>query len=138
MTTAKRVSLLRRALLGGAAALFLLSGSAHFLATETFARIVPPYIPAPRLMVYLSGVAELAGAVGLLLPSSRRAAGSGLALLLVAVFPANIYMAAHHIQVGKQPIPDWLLWGRLALQPLLIAWILWSSRTAARPSERRV
>ncbi len=111
-----------------AAALFLVSGTAHFRMTETFMRIVPPYFPDARLMVEISGVAELAGAVGLLIPKLRRAAGWGLAALLVAVFPANLYMATDHIQIGSKPLPDSLLWGRLALQPVLIAWVLWCSK----------
>ena len=124
---------LRKVLLLLAAALFLVSGTAHFLLTAAFVRIVPPHIlkiplpPAP-VIVYISGAAELAGALGLLIPPMRRAAGWGLALLLVAVFPANVYMAANHIQIGAQALPDWALWGRLVLQQVLIPWVLWCSK----------
>ncbi len=126
MSVARKISLLL------AAALFLVSGIGHFRMTETFMRIVPPYFPDARLMVEISGVAELAGAVGLLVPVLRRAAGWGLAALLVAVFPANLYMATDHIQIGSKPLPDSLLWGRLALQPVLIAWVLWCSKAMTK------
>jgi uncharacterized membrane protein len=62
------------------------AGTLHFLKTDTFIKIVPPLLPAPRLLVYASGVAEIAGAVGLLVPGIRRMAAWGLVLLLVAVF----------------------------------------------------
>ncbi len=93
-----------------------------------FARIVPPYLPAPRLLVYVSGIAEIAGGVCLLVPPLRRLAAWGLVLLLLAVFPANFYMATHHIQVTNSPLPQWLLWARLPLQAVLIGWILWTTQ----------
>ena len=89
---------------------------------------MPPFIPAALAMVYISGSAEIAGGLGLLLPPVRGMAGWGLVALLIAVFPANIYMAVDHVQVTANPLPAWLLWGRLALQPLMIWWVLWRSR----------
>ncbi len=79
------------------ASLFIVSGILHFLFPDTYVRIVPPILPWPMLLVGLSGVAEIMGGIGLLVPRLRRAAGYGLALLLVAIFPANIYMAVAHI-----------------------------------------
>jgi uncharacterized membrane protein len=77
-----------------AALLFVGAGVAHFVHPEFYARLVPPALPAPRLLVAVSGVAEIAGGVGLLVPKLRRPAGYGLIALLIAVFPANVYMAA--------------------------------------------
>jgi len=74
---------------------FLIGGIAHFAATEIEMRTVPASIPWPRAVVLVTGVFELLGAIGLLVRSTRRAAGSGLFLLTVAVTPANIYMLQH-------------------------------------------
>ncbi len=76
----------------GVFVLFFASGIGHFLLTEAYLQIMPPYIPAPRLMVQISGVCELAGPIGILIPRFRKAVGYGLLPLLVAVFPANIHM----------------------------------------------
>jgi uncharacterized membrane protein len=78
----------------------------------------------PPAAVLVSGLAEIAGGLGVLIPRLRRPAAWGLAALLVAVFPANIYMATSDIQVTRAPLPSAFLWTRLALQPLLIWWVL--------------
>ena len=89
---------------------------------------MPPGLPMPaRSATLISGAAELAGGVGLLLPATRPAASWGLAALLVAVFPANILMAQHAEKFA--PIPAWALWARLPLQPLLI-WLVWRAGRA--------
>ena len=104
---------------------FFLGGIAHFVFTDTEARIVPAWIPWPVATVYVSGVFELLGAFGLLLPAVRRAAGIGLFLLTLAVTPANIYMLQH---AGLFPaVPVWALWARLPLQVALLALIAWST-----------
>jgi len=77
------------------AALFLTSGICHFLLTPFFVAIMPPYLPWHRAAVYVSGVFELAGALGLLMARTRRAAGLGLFLLTILVTPANVHMALH-------------------------------------------
>ena len=77
----------------GLIAAFLTSGVTHLVRPQVFEPIVPRSLPAPRQLVYVSGVAELVCAVGLLLPRTRRLAGWGSAALLVAVFPANVQMA---------------------------------------------
>jgi len=97
------------------------AGVLHFVRPAPFLRIVPPTLPAPGLLVLLSGVAEVAGGLGLLLPATRRAAGWGLLALLVAVFPANVYMVG---LASALHIPAWVLWARLPLQPLLM-WAVW-------------
>lgn len=109
---------------------FAIGGLAHFVATRLEMRIVPPYIPLPRAAVLVSGVAELLGAAGLLLQSTRRAAGWGLFALTLAVTPANIYMLQRPDLFG---IPTWLLILRLPVQAALLALILWST---ARPRAR--
>ena len=111
----------RRWLRLGLALLFVGAGALHFIHPETFERIVPPALPAPRLLVLLSGAAEVAGGLGLLLPATRRGAAWGLLALLVAVFPANVYMVG---LADALHIPAWVLWARLPLQPLLL-WAVW-------------
>ncbi|WP_223653221.1 MauE/DoxX family redox-associated membrane protein [Hymenobacter psoromatis] len=114
----------RRWLRFGLALLFVGAGALHFIQPETFLRIVPPALPAPRLLVLLSGAAEVAGGLGLLLPATRRWAAWGLLALLVAVFPANVYMVG---LADALHIPAWVLWARLPLQPLLM-WAVWRVR----------
>ncbi len=106
---------------------FLIGGVAHFAATDLEMRIVPPYLPWPRGVVWTSGVFELAGALGLLFRSSRRGAGLALFLLTIAVTPANVYMLQH---ADMFPIPVWILVLRLPMQVGLLALIWWSSRAA--------
>jgi uncharacterized membrane protein len=107
---------------------FLFGGIAHFALTDLEARIVPPQISDPRDVVLIAGVLELAGAFGLLIPWTRRAAGWGLFLLTIAVTPANVYMLLIHDQFD---IPVWLLWLRLPLQAVLLWLIWWGSRWKA-------
>ena len=84
---------------------------------------MPSYLPWPRELVLISGVAEIAGGVAILIPRLRRLAGWGLIALLLAVFPANLQVALHGWE-GVH-IPQWLLWARLPLQVVLIAWVYW-------------
>jgi uncharacterized membrane protein len=99
------------------ALLFLVGGLGHFVKTGTYLRIMPPYIPWPKMLIYLSGVCEVLGGLGLLYEPTRSWAAWGLIVLLVAVFPANVYMA----QIGYGA-PQWVLWARLPLQIPLIWW----------------
>ncbi len=109
-------------------------GAAHFLIPSPFVRIVPAWLPAPLFLVYASGLFEILGGAGLFLPRARRAAGWGLIALYIAVFPANVNMAVHHIALDDgPPPPSWLLWLRLPLQAVLIGWAYWvGARRAAR------
>jgi len=106
---------------------FLVGGVAHFAATDLEMKIMPPYIPWPRAAVLVSGAFELLGAVGLLVPRFRAAAGCGLFLLTLAVTPANVYMLEHAEHFN---VPYWLLVVRLPLQAALLALIAWSSGAA--------
>lgn len=105
---------------------FFIGGVAHFVATDLEMRIVPPWLPEHRLLVLVSGVFELLGAIGLLFPITRSAAGWGLALLTIAVTPANIYMLREASQYPT--IPYWALAIRLPLQVALLVCIWWSTR----------
>src|SRR5579862_9778794 len=118
------MAILYKAALFLTAAFFTFAGFLHFVRPAPFVQIVPPFIPHPLAMVYLSGAAEIAGGLGLLVRPLRRAAAWGLVALLVAVFPANIYMALDQVQVTAVSLPVWLLWGRLPLQFVLIWWVL--------------
>jgi uncharacterized membrane protein len=113
---------------------FLVGGVAHFALTDTEMRIVPPYIPWPHAAVFISGVFELLGAIGILIPKTRRAAGIGLFLLTIAVTPANVYMLQ---QAELFNVPRWALIVRLPFQAVLLALILWSTATPAASLSRR-
>jgi uncharacterized membrane protein len=113
------------------ALLFFAAGTAHFVWPEPFVRIVPPYLPAPRALVYGSGAAELLGALGILVPGLREYAGWGLLLLLLAVFPANVHMALHPADFER--IPAWALCLRLPLQFVLMGWIYWALGLGGSP-----
>ena len=106
------------------AAFFVVAGTMHFVAPDAYVRIVPPVLPAPRLLVLLSGIAEILGGCGLLLPSTQRPAAWGLVLLLLAVFPANIYTAVSHVSFPGIFGQSWAQWLRLPLQIPLILWAL--------------
>ena len=112
---------------------FLFGGVARFTLTEVEMRIVPPAIPWPRAAVLLSGAFELLGAVGILIPITRRTAGVGLFLLTIAVTPANVYMLQHAELFN---VPRWVLIVRLPFQVLLLALILWSTWTSPRKRPR--
>ena len=108
-----------------AAAAFVAAGTNHFVKPRFYQSIVPPRFPNPALLVAISGVCEIAGGVGLLVRPLRRPAGWGLIALLIAVFPANIYMALFPNRIPGLHISRWILWLRLPLQPIFIAWIAW-------------
>ena len=110
------------------ASMFLLTATTHFTATASFMQSVPEFLPLRREAIYISGVAELLGAICLLVPQLRRVAGLGLAALLVAVFPANINVAVNQIQNDMFAGPQVYQWARLALQPVLIWLAVWSTQ----------
>ncbi len=86
--------------------------------------MMPAYLPWHRELITVSGVAEMAGGLAILVPGLRTPAGWGLIVLLVAVFPANLHVALHGWE-GVQ-IPRWVLWARLPVQGLFITWIYWA------------
>ena len=111
-----------------AAILYVSAGTLHFVKPEPYLKIMPPYIPWPALMVELSGVGEILGGLGLLIAGTRRVAAWGLIALLIAVFPANLYMATHPVEAGAASIAPAIRWGRLPIQALLILWLWWCTR----------
>lgn len=106
--------------------LFVAAGVNHFLRPEFYVRIMPPYLPWHRELVFLSGVAEVLLGVLLLVPRTTVLAAWGLVALLIAVFPANLHMALHAEQYPE--FPAWTTWARLPLQGVLIAWAWWYTR----------
>jgi uncharacterized membrane protein len=108
---------------------FLVGGIAHFAATDTEVRLVPPSIPWPLAAVWVSGVFELLGAAGLLFATTRRAAGIGLFALTVCVTPVHIHMLQ---RPDLFDVPYWALVLRLPLQAALLVLIVWSTVWKAR------
>lgn len=119
------------------AALYTLAGVAHLTRPDGFVAITPHWVPAPALVVALTGIAELAGATGLMVPPLRRAAGIGLALYALCVWPANINHALNDIALGGVRLGWWYHGPRLALQPVIIWWPLWASSVIDWPFRRR-
>ncbi|WP_092166619.1 DoxX family protein [Bosea sp. OK403] len=119
------------------AAFYLAAGLLHLRSPAAFLPIMPDWVPAPREVVILTGVAEILGAAGLLVPSLRKAAGIGLALYALCVFPANIKHAMEAIVVPGLPTSWWYHAPRLALQPILIWWALFCSGAIAWPARQQ-
>ena len=112
--------------------LFLLAGVMHFVVPSLYVSIMPPYLPYHRVLVYASGVAEVLGGLGVLLPATRRLAGWGLILLLLAVFPANVHMFTDTL--GEQ---GWTLYTiglllRLPLQFVLMGVVYWCALSTGK------
>lgn len=105
---------------------FILAGINHFLNTAYYMRIMPPVLPWHLFLIYLSGIFEIALGILLLIPKFSRLAAWGIILLLLAVFPANIYMAMNtELFTDFSPTAIYL---RLPLQLILIAWAFWFTR----------
>lgn len=107
----------------------------HFTAWDQHVKIVPPQLPYPRQLVYISGILEILLAIALLIPPVSRAAAWGMIALFIAVFPANINMAVNHIQIDHIPDSPWLHALRLPFQGVLIAWAWWYTRPS--PGEKQ-
>lgn len=120
---------LKRPLLYVMGPAYAVAGLLHFVVPELYAQIVPPILPAPLALVYLSGVAEVAVGLGLLWPRTRAYAAWATIALLLAIFPANVYMATSSVVItgmpgGGDPSPV-VRWGRLPLQGVLILLAYW-------------
>jgi uncharacterized membrane protein len=102
---------------------FILAGAMHFVIPKVYKRIVPPYLPAPEVLVYASGVAEIAGGAGMLVPATRRRAGWWLIATLLGVFPANLHMAMHPEEYPQIPGGKVSLYARLPVQLVFIGWV---------------
>lgn len=101
----------------------ILAGINHFVMPAVYEKIIPPELPGPRALVYVSGVAEILGGLGTMHPRTRRPAGWFLIATLVAVFPGNIYMAAKADDFPGVPGGPATLYARLPLQALFIYWV---------------
>lgn len=112
------------------AVLFSAAGTLHFLRPKMYEQIMPEGLPAHHELVLVSGAAEIAGAVLVVFPRTRRLGGLWLAATLVAVFPANVNMALNPERYDS--LAPALLWARLPLQGLLIWWVLRATSTPAR------
>ena len=115
-----------------AAFFYIGAGILHFTKTDFYLKMMPPYIPWHLAMVRLSGIGEIAGGLGLLVAATRRPAAWGLVALLIAMFPASLYMATNPAEAGAAGLPAGIRWGRLPLQLVLIAWVLWVSKAPER------
>jgi uncharacterized membrane protein len=122
------------------ALVYVAAGAAHFAATAAYLAVMPPYIPLPLAMIYISGAAEILGGIGVLIPDgmvfarTRAAAAWGLVALLVAVSPVHINMCLHPEQFPG--IPLWAIWLRLPLQLPLIAWAWLYTRPSIKAPAR--
>ncbi|WNI20579.1 hypothetical protein [Streptomyces sp. ITFR-16] len=141
---AGRFATWRAAFTHGLAVMLLATAAAHFApagagpvpGNEDLAAMVPPFVPFPRPVVYATGVLELLGAAGLVRTSARRAAGTGLAVLFLLMFPANVYAALDDIPLDGEPATP--LWFRIPEQLVFIGVALWAAapaRAARRPRQ---
>jgi uncharacterized membrane protein len=128
----RRLSSWQEAGLVAVAIMFLFTGSTHFTAMKhDYAAMLPGFAPMKVSIIHMTGALQIAGAIGLLVPRTRRLAGIGLALLLVAMFPGNVYAALNEVPFrGEPPTPLWL---RTPIQLFYIGMVLWTS--IKRPSE---
>jgi uncharacterized membrane protein len=124
---------LKIAALGLVVVVFGISGTLHFLTTDNFVAIMPPYMPMHLEAVYISGVFELLGAAGLLFAHTRRIAGWGLIALTILVTPANV-----HMWMNADLFPDispTALLVRLPIQLLFILNIWWATKPPTGDTE---
>ncbi|MFC5411893.1 DoxX family protein [Larkinella bovis] len=113
---------------------FILIGFSHLATPEKLVYMVEGWLPYAHELVLISGVAEIAGGIGLLMPRFQRLAAQGLILLLVVMFPANIHVAVNQLPPpGGLPVAAWYVWSRLLFQPVYIAWIWWSALRKPQP-----
>jgi len=113
---------------------FLVTGLSHFFQTEATAAMLPPSVPGRVAIIYVTGVLELAAAVGLLMPGLSRVAGICLLLFLLCVLPANIYSAVHRVEMGGHAMGPMYLAVRVPLQIVLMAWAWWFAVRRVRPA----
>lgn len=110
-------------------AFYAAAGINHFVDPAAYRPLMPPELPAHELLIWLSGAAELALGVGLIIPETRRWAAWGVIALLIAIVPANIYVAVHDIPLAGAPEGAGAgNWARVAFQPVLILWAWWHTR----------
>lgn len=123
---------------------FLGAGLLHFMQPGMYTPMIPAALPHPELWVALSGLAECAGGLGLLVPRTRTGAAWGLVVLLFAIWPANIHVALTGGQVAGMPSASWYYWLRVPFQLVYVSWVLYaggicrrSARSAGQPRSAR-
>jgi uncharacterized membrane protein len=111
----------------GLVVMLLFTASAHFTPMkEDLIRMTPRWVPRPRAMVFITGLCEIAGAIGLVIPATRRAAGIALILFFIAVLPANVHAARAGVTLRGRPATP--LWLRVPMQVLFIFLAWWSTQ----------
>lgn len=113
---------------------FVVAGAIHFARPDVYVPLMPQVIPAKLFWIYFTGVAEIAGGVGLLVPRLRRAATIGLILMLVGFLWVHVDLLSRPTYFNGEPIPRWLLWARVPFQFVLIAWVWWAGRVTRQPT----
>ncbi|MGZ0747420.1 DoxX family protein [Haloparvum sp. AD34] len=123
-----RLARCKRPLLYVMGVLYVVAGVLHFVVPDLYAQVVPPVFPRPLALVYLSGIAEIALGIGVMVPRTRRLAAWGLVALLIAVFPANVYMATSGVAITGSPafVDDPSTTGRWARLPFQVVFVLWA------------
>lgn len=137
MRTGKQKNHARSTLCWLLAAAYAYAGYRHLATPAPFLAITPPWVPRPEFVIAATGWAEIAGAVGLLIPATRRAAGWALALYALCVWPANFHHALADVPIGGATLGWWYHGPRLAAQPLIIWWALWASGAVDWPFGKR-
>lgn len=122
--TGREIDVRGAAAIGGGI-LFIFTGVGHFTQTEPMAQMLPPWVPERTLLVYLTGILELAIAVGFFVPRARRFTGWVAAAVLVLFFPVNIYAAVNHVPMGGHAWGPVYLLIRAPLQAIILAWVYW-------------
>lgn len=117
-------------------AFYAIAGFAHLLFPGIFLSITPDWVPLPAAVIALTGLCELAGAIGLMTTRFRRSAGICLALYAVCVFPANIKHAVHDLGSTTATLGWWYHLPRLALQPVIVWWALFAGKVTRWPFAR--
>jgi uncharacterized membrane protein len=121
----------------GLALALIFTGIDHLVNPGRYLPMMPAFLPLHSEIVLFTGLCELAGAVGLLIPRLRHLAGIMLAIYFVCVFPANIKNAVEGLSVEGLPSANWYYWVRLAFQPLVIWWTLYAAGVIDLPFRRR-
>jgi uncharacterized membrane protein len=116
---------------------YFAAGVMHLRSPSGFLQITPAWVPFPDAIIALTGICEIAGAVGLMIPRFRQAAGIGLAAYAVCVFPANINHAINDIAIGGTDLSWWYHGPRLLFQPVFVWLALWSGEVIDWPFRRR-
>ena len=119
------------------AALYLIAGIFHVAWPAPFLKITPDWVPLPDLVIFVTGVCEIAGAIGLINPKVRRMAGIGLALYAIAVFPANVKHAMMDMGSAQPTLGLWYHIPRFVLQPVLVWAALFASSIVTWPFDRK-